>query len=62
MLYSLELSQTQGLTPLASYFMELKKRLNIKSNSNLFKDDDFEKLALALLGLKEKLSIQSLKK
>jgi Fanconi anemia group M protein len=55
-LYCLELLQTQGLKPLASYFMELKKHLNIKSNSNLFKDDDFRKACLETFELEEKLS------
>lgn len=40
-LYCLELLQTQGVKSLISYFVELKNHLNIKSNSNLFKDSNF---------------------
>ncbi len=54
-LYCIELLQTQGLKLLASYFMELKKHLNIKSNSNLFKDDDFRKACLETFELEGKI-------
>jgi len=54
-LYCLELLQTQGLKPLASYFMELKKHLNIKSNSNLFRDEDFRRACLETFELEGKI-------
>ncbi|MDD4352940.1 MAG: DEAD/DEAH box helicase family protein [Candidatus Nanoarchaeia archaeon] len=53
-LYCLELLQTQGVTPLAAYFLELKNHLNIKSNSNLFKDDDFRMAVLKAFDIEGK--------
>ncbi|MDD5441636.1 MAG: helicase-related protein, partial [Candidatus Omnitrophica bacterium] len=54
-LHCLELLQTQGPKSLANYFLELKNHLNIKSNSNLFKDDDFRHAALKAFEIEDEI-------
>jgi Fanconi anemia group M protein len=54
-LYCLELLQTQGVKPLVSYFSELKNHLNIKSNSNLFRDSDFREAVLKSFDIEDKI-------
>lgn len=54
-LYCLELLQTQGVKPLIAYFNELKNHLKIKSNSNLFKDDDFRQAVLDAFDIEDKI-------
>ncbi len=39
--YALELLQTQGVKQLISYFNSIKKKLRVKANRSLLKDEDF---------------------